>query len=157
MPAMWSLPGEAGLFSVAGRIYDPRMIRWIRLPLSLCLLAALGSGCALFRRPPRAEKKADAEKVAAARRPLQTVGKIAVVNMKDAFVLIDSGAHPAPPAGAKLRGYTGPVESAELKASDVQRRPFVVADILSGTPQQGDEVFLRGEPLTARAVPPEAR
>ncbi len=130
------------------------MIRWMRLPLCLCLLAALVSGCAMIRRSPREERKEDAEKIAAARRPLQSVGKIAVVNAKDGFVLIDSGSHPAPPSGAKLRSYTGAVESAELKASDVQRRPFVVADIISGTPQQGDEVFLRGAPLAARAVAP---
>ena len=118
------------------------------------MLAVLAPGCALWRRPLTGKKKAEAEKIAAARRPLQSVGKIAIVNAKDGFVLIDTGSHAVPPAGARLRGYTGPVESAELKAGDVQRRPFVVADIVSGTPQQGDEVFLRGEPPPARAVAP---
>ena len=133
------------------------MIRRLPLSLGLCLLAALISGCALWRRPLSVEKKAEAEKIAAARRPLQLVGKIAIVNGKEGFVLIDTGSYAVPVAGARLRGYTGPVESSELRAGDVQRRPFVVADVVSGTPQQGDEVFLRGEPPPARAVAPEPR
>ena len=128
-----------------------------RPSLLLCLCLPALVGCASLHRRSSQERKAEAAKIAAAARPLQSVGKITVVNVQDAFVLIDSSGRPTPPAGARLRSYTGPVESAELKTSDVQRRQLSVADIVSGTPLQGDEVFLRGEPPVARAVAPVPR
>lgn len=96
---------------------------------------------------------AESEEVAKARRPLQRVGVLTLVNEADGFVLIDSGSLPTPAIGAKLVSYSGAVSSGQLKASDVRRRPFVVADIVGGTPRVGDEVF-EAAPLVVGAAKP---
>jgi hypothetical protein len=105
------------------------------------LLAISQTGCATLRRWTKRKPKAVPESVANSRRPLQLVGVIALVNEADGFVLIDSGSNPTPLTGARLLSYTGPAQSAQLKASVVRRRPFVVADILDGEPRKGDEIF----------------
>ena len=84
------------------------------------------------------------------RRPLPRVGVVALVDEAGGFALIDSGGNPTPATGARLLSYTGPAQSAQLKVGAVRRHPFVVADILDGTPQKGDEIF---EASTAVAVP----
>ena len=87
------------------------------------------------------ERGPDAQTLAHSRRPLVRVGMIALVNEADGFVLIDSGASPTPVTGSRLLSYTGAMQSAQLKAGAVRRRPFIVADILDGAPRQGDEIF----------------
>ena len=69
------------------------------------------------------------------------VGSITLVNTDGNFVLIDGGATPGPLPGAVLKTRTAAGESGELKAGDVRRRPFAIADIVKGTPQVGDQVF----------------
>jgi len=114
-----------------------------RAVLCAVLLAGAGawSGCSIFRlrrvRPETEQSRA----VQQARRPLLRLGTVMLVNEADGFVLIDSGALPMPAVGVRLVSYTGAAPSAELKASAVRRRPFAVADIASGLPRTGDEVF----------------
>lgn len=68
------------------------------------------------------------------------LGKILVVKEKLEFVLIDIGTAPAPEAGTKLLAYTDANPSAELAVSAFQKRPFLIADIVSGEPKAGDAV-----------------
>ena len=98
------------------------------------LLAAQISGCSLLRPHP---KKANRAQVA---KPL-FVGTITLVNEDGHFVLIDSGMSPGPLPGAVLKCRTTAGESGELKAGDVRRRPFAIADVVKGTPRVGDQVF----------------
>jgi hypothetical protein len=69
------------------------------------------------------------------------VGTIKLVNPESGFALIDNGLLPTPPQGLALKSYTQQTESAELVSSDVRKRPFIIADIKSGTPLKGDKVF----------------
>ncbi len=98
------------------------------------LLAAQISGCALLR--PRPKKATPAPVV----KPL-FVGTIMLVNDGGHFVLIDSGMSPGPLPGAVLKSRAPAGESGELKAGDVRRRPFTIADVVKGTPRVGDRVF----------------
>ena len=98
------------------------------------LLAAQISGCAMLR--PRPKKAARA----AVPQPL-FVGTITLVNDDGHFVLIDSGMSPGPMPGAVLKSRTSAGESGELKAGEVRRRPFAIADVVKGTPKVGDQVF----------------
>ena len=98
------------------------------------LLAAQISGCTLLRPRPRKATRAPVAK------PL-FVGTITLVNEDGHFVLIDSGMSPGPMPGAVLKSGTPAGESGELKAGEVRRRPFAIADVVKGTPQVGDRVF----------------
>lgn len=109
--------------------------------LLMVILGVTQVSCSTFRRRWKRKQGPEAEAVAKARRPLQRVGVVTLVNEADRFVLIDSGALPSPADGARLQSYRGSVASGKLKASEVRRRPFVVADIVEGAPQPGDEVF----------------
>ena len=108
----------------------------LRLILLLGVAALATNGCATNKRTA----------AAAAGRPTQSapvllVGTIALVNADSGFVLIDQGQQASPTTGALLKTYSGPNESAVLVASDVRKRPFIIADIKSGTPQKGDRVY----------------
>ena len=107
--------------------------RFIRCIFAM-LLAAQISGCALLRPRP---KKAT---LATHAKPL-LVGTIKLVNDDGHFVLIDSGLSPSPLPGAVLTCRTASGETGELKAGEVRRRPFAIADVVKGTPQVGDQVF----------------
>ena len=98
------------------------------------LLAVHVAGCGLLRPHPKKPKQRPAAK------PL-LVGTITLVNDDGHFVLIDSGASPGPMPGAVLKSRTAAGESGELKAGDVRRRPFAIADVVKGTPRVGDQVF----------------
>jgi hypothetical protein len=85
------------------------------------------------------------------------VGTVALVNSDSGFVLIDQGQQAAPTSGALLKTYSGGTESAVLVASDVRKRPFIIADIKSGAPQKGDRVFIPTiipAPVTPEVVTP---
>lgn len=67
-------------------------------------------------------------------------GIITLVNEDNHFVLIDGGYSSAPADGLKLKSFTDDAESGTLAVSPQHRRPFVIADITSGTPKKGDRV-----------------
>ncbi|CAN5525903.1 hypothetical protein BH18VER2_BH18VER2_16260 [soil metagenome] len=97
------------------------------------LLFAL-SGCA-----PTARPKAPGPPAAARAR---VVGQVAVVDEEKLFVLIDLESNLyVPPPGTELRTANAAGETAHLKASPEQKRPFIAADIVSGDPAVGDEVL----------------
>jgi hypothetical protein len=109
--------------------------RFVVVVLSAYLFSA--AGCAnvqklLPHHKPKTEHKAPTPR---------RVGTITLVNEADQFVLIDTGTAAAPAAGTALKTFTGETESGVVTVGSVSRRPFVVADIVSGAPRKGDAVF----------------
>ena len=75
------------------------------------------------------------------------LGRVVLVNSGLDFVLIDAGTAPVPKPGTRLRAYSGEQPSAELSVSIHQQRPFLIADIISGSPRVSDMVVpVRGAP-----------
>ena len=75
--------------------------------------------------------------------PLQTsfCGKIRLVDKTAGFVLIERTSTTDPAPGTDLQSFRGGYTSATLRASPERRPPFVIADILTGEPLDGDPVF----------------
>ncbi len=69
------------------------------------------------------------------------VGTVALVNEEGSFVLVDNGSLPSAVAGTVLK--CGPVgaDSAEVKVTAIHKPPFVIADIVKGTPKKGDALY----------------
>jgi hypothetical protein len=107
--------------------------RFRSLPV-LIIGVSLLAGCA----PLRARKKKSPFPAAVA---VRVVGRITLVNEEAHFVLIDTGVAPSPAPGETMKSRLSGVETAELKVSEVRKRPFVVADIVKGEPRAGDEVI----------------
>ncbi|MEP6669676.1 MAG: hypothetical protein ABJF10_11015 [Chthoniobacter sp.] len=108
------------------------------LPAVLVVIVVL-PGCTLLhwprwgkKKPPRAEAKT----------PL-LVGTVTLVSDDPTFVLIDNGSLPPPAAGTVLTINAAVPGGApvELKVTAIRKPPFVVADIVKGTPKKGDQVF----------------
>ena len=98
------------------------------------------SSCATFERinvlPHRKPRPALAARVVP-----QRVGTITLVNEAEHFVLIDTGVAAVPPIGTALKCFTGEASSGVVAVGNVYRRPFVVADIVQGSPKKGDGAF----------------
>ena len=72
----------------------------------------------------------------------RVVGEVAVVDEEKQFVLIDLESNLyVPPPGTEMRATNASGETARLKASPEQKRPFIAADIVSGEPAVGDRVI----------------
>jgi hypothetical protein len=117
------------------------MSQCVRTVALLALVVGL-SGCSLFKgthgnKPGRQKEKPGATAPASPR----LVGTVTVVNSDDGFVLVDFGMQPTVAPGTKLTTRTDGTESGELLVGDVHKRPFVIADIVKGSPQKGDQVF----------------
>lgn len=130
----------------------------LRLPVSrpfLTLVLVAGMGVSLAscgtlkklklpgfeRRDAKSEK--EKEKEAAATPPPRPVfmGTIAMVNRDGHFVLIDAGDSMAPAKGTALKSMSGGIATGVVTVGEVTRRPFAIADIVSGNPGKGDQVF----------------
>jgi len=68
------------------------------------------------------------------------VGSVMFVDQEHGFVLIDGGSYQPPDVGRKLKSYAGGKETSELVTTPERRDPFISADIVKGTPGQGDVV-----------------
>jgi hypothetical protein len=68
-------------------------------------------------------------------------GKVSMVNTAGKFVLLECDAWGAPAEGTALKSLRYGAETAILAASKERRGSYVVADIVKGEPQRGDEVF----------------
>ena len=88
----------------------------------------------------RHKEKKPAETPAAAVNGPQRVGRVAVVNEDLGFVLVDVGTLYTPQAGTALKSFRNGVETGVLAVSPEKERPFIVGDIVKGTPQVGDDV-----------------
>jgi hypothetical protein len=69
------------------------------------------------------------------------VGKISMVNESGKFVLVESDAWNAPAEGTALRCMRDGKETGVVNVGKERRSSFVTADIVTGHPQRGDEVF----------------
>lgn len=108
-----------------------------RLFLLLTLLA-LSSCSTLAKMWPFKSRTPKAERV---HPEPERVGVIVLVNEEQRFVLIDTTTGVIPTAGTALKAIRSEAEVAVLHAGEVQRRPFVIADFVSGQPARGDVVF----------------
>jgi hypothetical protein len=127
---------------MSGGFVTLRGVKNVRVFIVILLACAAGfsAGCSHFRRPPL-KAKAVTKEDKLRKGPLLFVGTVKLVNEEDHFILIDSGGQASPAAEAVLKVKVDGVETAELKASDIRRRPFAIADIVSGTPKVGDRVY----------------
>lgn len=93
---------------------------------------SFSTGCASTARPTAASAAPSAPTV---------VGEIAVVDEEQRFVLVDLDSNLyVPSAGTALRATNASGQTAHLKASPEQKRPFIAADIVDGDPAVGDQV-----------------
>ncbi len=69
------------------------------------------------------------------------VGHVAMVSTAGKFVLLECDAWAPPAAGTALKCFRYGAETAILNAGSEHRSSYVVADIVKGEPQRGDEVF----------------
>ena len=74
------------------------------------------------------------------------IGTIKLVNETERFVLIDTVAYQAATPGDKLVSINDGKESGTLKVSPLRNPPFLIADIVEGSPSRGDRVYKEGEP-----------
>jgi hypothetical protein len=123
--------------------------------LGACLLCSC-AGQTAKRKAAKQTSTADTDAAADARQAprWQTrVGRVILVNSSLEFVLIDAGTSPAPEPGSRLRAYASEEPSAELAVSAHQQRPYLIADIVSGSPKVGDMVV----PVKNTPVPDDGR
>ncbi len=110
----------------------------------VALCAALATGCSWMPGKKNRRLAAAEKALVEARRAPTPVGRVALVDTRQRFALIESTMAQPPVAGMILRTYEGSAVSAELRATGVRRRPFLVADLVSGTPARGELVVQPG-------------
>jgi hypothetical protein len=108
----------------------------LRLSALLVVVVFLLPGCGALgrlvpwkKKPPKATLKID-----------QMMGTVAMVDLDSAFVLIDNGTLPGAMAGTILKIHSAGVP-VELRVTQIRKPPYVVADIVKGTPKKGDAVY----------------
>jgi hypothetical protein len=69
------------------------------------------------------------------------VGPIVMVDSGQHFVLIDTDTSAPAEDGTALKSFSNGTETGVLTVSPERRPPFMIADIVSGAPQKGDQVF----------------
>jgi len=71
----------------------------------------------------------------------QQMGSILLVNAEAGFVLIDSHGRAMPEAGVALKCMRDGVETGVIAVGKERQGTNVVADIVTGSPRKGDQVF----------------
>lgn len=100
-------------------------------PLLVQVFSCFGLFDKLFPKkkgPPKAE-------------PAQLIGTVKMVNLDDKFVLIDALVYTPGAPGDSLICISNQRETAGLHVSPLRKPPFLIADIVSGTPSVGDRVY----------------
>ena len=122
------------------------------------LVGAMLAGCGWMHWGGSRRRAAAEKELEDARQAPLVLGRVSLVNEEERFALIEANAVQPPPTGTLLRIYAGNAVSAELRATGVRRRPFLVADLVSGTPAKGDLVVqpAASETAPARAIAPAA-
>lgn len=128
-------------------ILDRLMRSAARFLLIPALALVLLPGCSLLnvfkrKRPAKAEEA----------KPVQ-IGAITLVNSDDSFVLIDTGYRMSPAISETLESRAPDGSTAQLRVTDIRKRPFVIADIVSGIPGKGDAVFQKKPAPPAASTP----
>ena len=99
----------------------------------MCLCTCAGCSIGRWHKPA---------KPAAAAAPVHNmVGTIVSVNETGNYVLIDTGGVVTATKGTALKCFEGEQQTAILTVSPEQRPPFMIADIVQGTPKNGDRVM----------------
>lgn len=75
------------------------------------------------------------------KREPKAAGVILLVNADAGFVLIETEGRIQPDSGTALKTMRGGQETGILTVSEERRGTHVTADIVSGTPRKGDQVF----------------
>jgi hypothetical protein len=75
------------------------------------------------------------------RRDPKLSGTILMVNAEGNFVVVDSGVWMPPEAGSALKCMRDGVETGVVAVGRERRGSHVVADIVTGQPRKGDQVF----------------
>jgi hypothetical protein len=104
--------------------------------IALCGVLLL-AGCASMRHK---EKKQPPPPPSPTAIGPQRVGRVALVNEDLGFVLVDVGSLYTPQAGQALKSFRDGIETGVLAVSPEKQRPFIVGDIIKGTPEVGDDV-----------------
>jgi hypothetical protein len=104
------------------------------------LAAALFPGCSLLEKFRGKSGKAP-ERPVKRTRQVQLIGAVVMVNEEGKFVLIDNGSNPSPGMGATVQCRMPDGTSAELRVTEIRKRPFVIADVISGVPQKNAQVY----------------
>ena len=124
-----------------------RLLRTMLAAVLCCTVTA----CGLLQIPKWAKRKpvpkavpirfpkGDAADAAKGKR--KPIGTILLVNADAGFVLIDTHGSPLPEAGLALKCMRENVESGVLTVGRERRDSHVIADITTGTPHKGDQVF----------------
>ena len=109
----------------------------------LCV-ACLCAGCTTRnpnRKPSAKAVAAQEEELKKESKQHRLVGTIVLVNLDQHFVLIDTGSSYPAAAGTALKSFADGSETGVLAVSPEVKAPFMIADIVSGTPHKGDQVF----------------
>ena len=98
-------------------------------------------GCSYFETPVPKPKILHFPKVRPPESVPKLVGIISMVNVDGKFVLVESNQSAALNSGTALKCFRDGVETAVVAVGTERRRPYVTADIVTGEPQRGDQVF----------------
>ncbi|MEM6916157.1 MAG: hypothetical protein AAF491_06275 [Verrucomicrobiota bacterium] len=102
------------------------------------------SGC---RSTDDKEKEEGPASVGAEPTMMVPVGTVHVIRAEENFVLVRSSRFLGVESGTDLVAYrNGSVESARLRVSPARKGQFITADILSGSPEVGDQVLMNYSP-----------
>jgi len=82
-------------------------------------------------------------------------GTIRMVNAGEKFVLIESHTPALITPGETYLAISSGKETASLRMTSLKNSPFLIADILSGNPSQGEKIYRPG-PAAAPPPPPPA-
>lgn len=74
--------------------------------------------------------------------PPQWVGVIRMVNTEENFVLVESGTMTSAIPGETYLAVGKGAETASLRMTALKNPPFLIADILTGSPSAGEKIYL---------------
>ncbi len=123
--------------------------------LLAALVCCVAAGCTLpnaarMMHLPKWAKKKEVPKATPIRFPKATdattgkrkqIGSILLVNTEAGFVLIDTHGGTLPETGMALKCLRDGADSGVLIVSGERQGSHVIADITTGTPRKGDQVF----------------
>src|SRR4051794_14790676 len=75
------------------------------------------------------------------KREPRLIGKVAMVNDDEHFVLVLWDAGTAPAAGTALKCLKNGLETGVVNVTNERRGAYVTADIVTGSPKRGDQAF----------------
>ncbi len=87
--------------------------------------------------------------------PPQWTGVIRMVNAGEHFVLIEANSSSAAVPGETYLSVAKGLETASLKMTSLKNPPFLIADIVSGTPSPGERIYRPKSPAVPSPSPKE--